>query len=191
MDLPVLRPTRWTSHTYVHAPTRPQRSPPPTHKDTCTWSYTYASALGLPAVECNSVQNFTVRTEKWYFMCSFIKYKPFSEFTELIAMRFGTRRGILHLKLYSNITVSFALVQYNLPHFTLAQNVTFIFLTNGSHTGGFHFMSGLHSWKTSPNMISWKSKTKFPFKTIYFLGVRGLTSSYLAYDYTTSGHTDL
>jgi hypothetical protein len=37
-----------------------------------------------------------------------------------------------------------------------------------------------------------KSKTEFPFKTVYFLGVRGLpTSKYIAYDYITSGHTDL
>jgi len=34
--------------------------------------------------------------------------------------------------------------------------------------------------------------TKFPFKILYFLGVRGLTtSSYILYVYTTSGHTDL
>jgi hypothetical protein len=37
-----------------------------------------------------------------------------------------------------------------------------------------------------------KLNTKFPFKTVYFLGVRGLTtSSYIAYDFTSSGHTDL
>jgi len=36
-----------------------------------------------------------------------------------------------------------------------------------------------------------KSNTKFPFKTVYFLGVRGLTtSSYIEYDYTASGHMD-
>jgi len=33
---------------------------------------------------------------------------------------------------------------------------------------------------------------KFPFKTLYFLGVGGLTtSSYIVYVYTTSRHTDL
>jgi len=33
---------------------------------------------------------------------------------------------------------------------------------------------------------------KFPFKTVYFLGIGGLTtSSYIVYDYTTSRHTDL
>jgi len=32
---------------------------------------------------------------------------------------------------------------------------------------------------------------EFPFKAMYFLGVRGLTTlSYMAYDYTTSGHVD-
>jgi len=32
---------------------------------------------------------------------------------------------------------------------------------------------------------------KFPFKAVYFLGVRGLTpSSYIVYGYTASGHTD-
>jgi hypothetical protein len=37
-----------------------------------------------------------------------------------------------------------------------------------------------------------KSNTKFSFKTVYFLGVRGLTaSSYIVWDYTTNGHTDL
>ena len=36
-----------------------------------------------------------------------------------------------------------------------------------------------------------KSNTKFPLKTVYFLGVgRLITSSYIVYDYTTSGHTD-
>jgi ribulose bisphosphate carboxylase small subunit len=33
---------------------------------------------------------------------------------------------------------------------------------------------------------------KIPFKTMYLLGVRGLTiSSYVMYDYTISGHMDL
>jgi len=33
---------------------------------------------------------------------------------------------------------------------------------------------------------------KIPFKTLYFLGVWGLiTTSYIVYDYTNSGHTDL
>jgi hypothetical protein len=37
-----------------------------------------------------------------------------------------------------------------------------------------------------------KSKTKFPFKTMYFLGFRGLTTlSYIMYDYNSGGHTDL
>jgi hypothetical protein len=36
------------------------------------------------------------------------------------------------------------------------------------------------------------NQTKLSFKTVYFLGVGGLTtSSYVAYEYTTSGHTDL
>jgi hypothetical protein len=36
-----------------------------------------------------------------------------------------------------------------------------------------------------------KSNTKFPFKTMYFFGVwRLTTSSCIAYDYTTRGHTD-
>jgi len=39
---------------------------------------------------------------------------------------------------------------------------------------------------------SCKSNTKFPFKTVYFMGVRGLTAlSYVEYDYTSSGHMDL
>jgi len=34
--------------------------------------------------------------------------------------------------------------------------------------------------------------TKFPFKTAYFLGFGGLTtSSYMVYDYTTIGNMDL
>jgi len=48
------------------------------------------------------------------------------------------------------------------------------------------------SQKTLCKLKSHTSNTKFPFKTVYFLGVRGLTaSSYIVYDYTTSGHTDL
>ena len=48
-------------------------------------------------------------------------------------------------------------------------------------------MPGLCSCK------SWcQSNTKFPFKTVYFLGVWGLSSSsYIVYDLTTSGHMDL
>ena len=38
---------------------------------------------------------------------------------------------------------------------------------------------------------SHKSNTKFPFKSVYFLGVRGLTSPYIMYDNTTSGQMDL
>jgi hypothetical protein len=49
------------------------------------------------------------------------------------------------------------------------------------------FMPALHSLK-----ISHKSNTKFAFKAMYFLGARGLiTSLYVVYDYTISGHTDL
>jgi hypothetical protein len=39
---------------------------------------------------------------------------------------------------------------------------------------------------------SHKWNTKYPFKTVYFLGVRGLTaSSYVGYEYATGGHTDV
>jgi hypothetical protein len=39
---------------------------------------------------------------------------------------------------------------------------------------------------------SHKPKTKFPYKTVYFLGVRVLTtSSFTVYDYTTSENMDL
>jgi len=49
------------------------------------------------------------------------------------------------------------------------------------------FMPRVHSLK-----ISCKSNIKFTFKTMYFLGARGLvTSLYVVYDYTASGHTDL
>jgi hypothetical protein len=49
------------------------------------------------------------------------------------------------------------------------------------------FMPGLRSWK-----MSHKLNTKFTLKTVYFLGVRRLTTtSYIVYDYTTGGYTDL
>jgi len=49
------------------------------------------------------------------------------------------------------------------------------------------FMPGLCSWK-----MSHKLNTKFTFKTLYFLGVKGLTTtSYIVYDYTTGGRADL
>ena len=48
-------------------------------------------------------------------------------------------------------------------------------------------MAGIHVSKTLC-----KSNTEFPFTTVYFLGVRRLkTSSYIVYDYTTSGYMDL
>jgi len=40
--------------------------------------------------------------------------------------------------------------------------------------------------------MSRKSKTKLPFKTLYFLRVKRLTTSFYAvYDYTTPEHTDI
>jgi hypothetical protein len=58
--------------------------------------------------------------------------------------------------------------------------------------GSSRFTPGLRSWKTSRKSKSHKSNKKFPFKTMYFLGVWGLTtSSYIVQDYTTSGHMDL
>ena len=53
-------------------------------------------------------------------------------------------------------------------------------------TGRSRFTPGLHTGKT------WcKSSTKFPFKTLYLLALRGLTaSSCIVYDYTSSGHMD-
>jgi len=36
-----------------------------------------------------------------------------------------------------------------------------------------------------------KLNTEFPLKTVHFLGVRGLISSYTVHKYNTSGHTDL
>jgi hypothetical protein len=53
-------------------------------------------------------------------------------------------------------------------------------------------MPGLCSWKMSGKSKSPKSKSKFQFRTMYVLGVRGLTTpSYTVYDRTTSGHMDL
>jgi hypothetical protein len=46
---------------------------------------------------------------------------------------------------------------------------------------------GVRSWKTSR-----ESNMRFPLKTMYLLGVRGvITSSYIVYDNTISGHTEL
>ena len=48
---------------------------------------------------------------------------------------------------------------------------------------GSGFTQGLFSWKTPG-----KSNTQFPFKAVYFLGVKGLrTSTYVVYDGTTKG----
>jgi hypothetical protein len=59
-------------------------------------------------------------------------------------------------------------------------------------TGRSHFMPGLCSWKTSCKFKLRKSNRKFTFKTVYFLGVRELTTlSCIVYDYTTSGCTNL
>ena len=47
------------------------------------------------------------------------------------------------------------------------------------------FMRGLHSW-----IMSHKTNIKFPFPTVYILGVRGLrTSSYIVHNNNTHGHT--
>jgi hypothetical protein len=48
------------------------------------------------------------------------------------------------------------------------------------------FMKKFHKLK------SHRSNKEFPFKTVYFLGVRELTTSfYIVCDYTTIGHMDL
>jgi hypothetical protein len=48
------------------------------------------------------------------------------------------------------------------------------------------FLKKFHKLKTC------KLKTKFPFKTVHFLGIRGLTtSSFTVYNYTTCRHTDM
>ena len=55
------------------------------------------------------------------------------------------------------------------------------------YTGRSRFRPGLHSWRT------WrKSNKKLPFKTAFFIRDADLTTSYyVAYDYTTSGFTDM
>jgi len=59
-------------------------------------------------------------------------------------------------------------------------------------TGRSHFTPRLHSWKTLHKLKLCRSNMKFSFKTVYFLGVRGLTTSlYIVYNYITSGHTEL
>ena len=51
------------------------------------------------------------------------------------------------------------------------------------------FYARLRSWKISRQSKLHKSNTKFPFKKVYYLGVKGLTTSpYTVHNYTTSGH---
>ena len=55
------------------------------------------------------------------------------------------------------------------------------------YTGRSHSMPRLCSWRTLC-----KLNANFPFKAVYFLGAKGLTtSSFMVYDYSTSGHTEL
>jgi len=69
----------------------------------------------------------------------------------------------------------------------LARKLNFILPGQATTKGKSHFTSRLRSWK-----MSCKSNTKFPFITVLFLGVWGMTaSSYIVYDYTNSGHPDL
>jgi hypothetical protein len=52
---------------------------------------------------------------------------------------------------------------------------------------GLVLCQGLRSWETASKLV-----TKLPFQMVYFLGVRGLTTSFhIVYDYTISGHMDL
>jgi len=56
----------------------------------------------------------------------------------------------------------------------------------------YHYRQVLFYARVTFLKKSHKSNTKFLFKTMYFLVVRGLTAScYIVYDYTTSGHMDL
>jgi hypothetical protein len=58
--------------------------------------------------------------------------------------------------------------------------------------GQFSFYARVTFLKKLCKLKLHKFNTKFPLKTVHFLGFRGLTtSSYVVYDYTTSGHTDL
>jgi len=50
----------------------------------------------------------------------------------------------------------------------------------------------LYARVTFLKKMSRKSNTKLPFKTVYFLGVEGLTTLfYIVYDYTTPEHTGI
>jgi len=56
------------------------------------------------------------------------------------------------------------------------------------HAQGILILSGIYFCKMSCKLKLCKSNTKFLFKTAYFLGVRGFTtSSYIVYDHNTSG----
>jgi hypothetical protein len=72
---------------------------------------------------------------------------------------------------------------------------------NGKHSNIFHKPCSEYSVYKQANFFYarimilkklHKLKTQFPFKTMYLLRVKGLTTSpYIVCDYTTSGHTDL
>jgi len=71
-------------------------------------------------------------------------------------------------------------------------NTSVSILHQNVNTGRSCFMPGLHSWKMLCKLKSRKINMKFPFKTVYFLEVRELTSSsFIVYDSNTSGHKDL
>jgi hypothetical protein len=54
-----------------------------------------------------------------------------------------------------------------------------------------HIQAGLFLPSYGPEKHRANSNTKFPFRTVYYMGVRRLTTSfYIVYDYTTGGHTE-
>jgi hypothetical protein len=70
----------------------------------------------------------------------------------------------------------------------------FVIMVTSFHIFMIHCLVIILSFYTMDTFLkkSCKSNTEFPFKTVYFLGGRGLTaSSDIVYDYTTSRHMDL
>ena len=151
MNLPVLGPTRWrTSHTHTHIHT---------HTHTCRVLHLCHSIW----TSCSWVQfcaYLYCKNRKMVFYAFFHKIQALSWIYWTDCNEIWYLEECITTEIVRYVSTSLVLVQYNLPHFTSAENVIFISLKNGSYTGRSHFMSWLLSCKTSCESKSWNRENQ-------------------------------
>ena len=122
-----------------------------------------------------------------YKVCPFDVY--ISLFTEYHGMAFVQIQAISRVAKYIFFLSEYLL---RLGLFLMSSIILFYDSVSISDYRHVPFYARVMFLKKSYKLKLCKSNTKFSFKTAYFLGTRGLTtSSFIVYECTTSRHTDL